>query len=271
MNINRFINFFSSIFNDKKKKVKKEVIQNEEERNIIEHLEDFKTRKVSEIMIPKANMVLIRDDINTNQLYQTFVKKYLTRIPVYKNTNDEIIGFVHIKDFLLHAHKINSKVDEDYDIIKKIIRKIMYTTKLTKCIDLFSKMRKDRINIAIVIDQHGSVEGLVTIESLIEEIVGEIKDEHDPQSEDALFKKIDNRIYIVDPTITIEEFEKIIKIDLCDLENFNDYETLSGFILSYLNRIPVKGELIKHTSGIVFKILEATEKKIVSIQVTLVD
>ncbi|MDZ5760964.1 hemolysin family protein [Lyticum sinuosum] len=240
-----------------------------EERKIVEnqiknHLEDFVSLRVSDIMIPRSDMIVVPSSIDLEKLCDTFIEYSFTRIPVYNKIPDEIIGFVHLKDFLPYVRN-----NEGFDI-HKIIRKIIYIPRSTKCIDLLIKMRKETTHISVVIDEYGGTEGLIMIELLIEKIVGDIRDEHDiERPEQIQIHKISNNSYMLDARTSIEKIKSSIE-DIDWLHNQNgEYETIGGFVLSHLGRMPTKGEVIKDDNRFEIEIIDTDMRKIKMIRLTV--
>lgn len=277
------------------------------EQQIVDHLVEFRNLKVAEVMIPRTEIYAAHTSISSNELKKKFIQYKLTRMPIYKNNLDDLVGFIHVKDFLLYAAnndkemkkntksinkncadknctdgnnanenknksqniKSNDEYENHYFEINKIIRQLIYVPRFTKCIDLLMKMRTEGTHLAVVLDEYGGTEGLVTIAHLVEEVVGNINDEHDYNIEKNIaVRKINDKSYIVDARTSIQDIEERLgKLDFLSEEE-GEYETLGGFILSYLGRIPTKGEKFKHPAGIHIEILEANQRKIKSLKVT---
>ena len=224
-----------------------------EESNIIENLNAFQYFKVGEIMIPRTDLVAIPYDIKFYELKEMFISSGHTRLPVYKVNLDDIVGFLHIKDFIACTN------DESNFEIGKIIHKVIYIPYSARCIDLLDKMKESGTNISVVLDEYGGTEGIVTSDQLIEKILGNIKDEHEKTKED-LIQSLKNGKYIVDAKADIDEVES--KLGISILSEDIDYETFGGFVLSYLDRIPTKGEKVHHSSGITITVTEAEPRRI---------
>lgn len=199
----------------------------QDERNMINNVFEFNDKHVSEIMIPRTDMLAIDNNMSISEVAQYIEDNHIvfSRIPVYKNTIDNIIGIVHFKDILY------SDKDKDKSITN--IMKTPFFVPESKPIDeLFSEMQKKRSIMAIVIDEYGGTSGLVTMEDILEEIVGEIYDEHDTVEE--LYKKIDDNTYIINAELTIFDVEEIMDVRIPE----GNYDTLSGYLIDMLGRIP---------------------------------
>ena len=226
---------------------------------MLKNIITFGDVKVSEVMIPRTDIVGIDVHCSVTELKKIFINEEHARIPVYEETMDEIRGFIHIKDFIRYIGNKKKFIIDD------IIRDIIFVPKSMKIADLLAKMRKQSLHIAIVLDEYGGTEGLVTIEDLVEEIVGDIRDEHDREDEQA-FVKVAAGIYKVEGRADVELLEEEMGITLSD-SNSSDFETFGGFIISYMGCIPKVGQKIKHPSGLKIEITEADQRKIISAMV----
>jgi len=227
-----------------------------EERTILQNVISFGDLRVIDIMIPRTDIATICETVKLPDLKQVIIEKEHTRFPVYKDSLDNITGFLHIKD-LVSLLGTNKSLN-----LKKIIREILFVPPSMKIMDLLLKMQEKRVHIAIVLDEYGGTEGLVTMEDIMEEIVGEIKDEHD-DLEEIKINKIDKDNFEASSRASIKEIEELIDINLTiDEKNEEDYDTIGGLIFYMLSRVPKKGEIIKHPSGLEFKIIEADPRRI---------
>lgn len=233
---------------------------NTEEKEMLQNFVDFKDLKAYEVMVPRTFIVGISENATFEELKEKFNQEEHTRLPIFKENLDEIIGFVHMKDFISFIGK-----EKEFKI-SKVIRELIYAPRSMKLIDLLSKMRQARIHIAIVLDEYGGTEGLVTIEDLVEEIIGDIKDEHD-DSEDPELVKVEGNTITIDGKARIEEIEEKFGVVLSEDED--DFETFGGFVLAYLGKIPAIGERFEHPSGLKIEIIDADKRKIKKAKVTL--
>lgn len=188
-----------------------------------------------------------------------FRKAAHSRLPVYKGTLDEIIGMVHVKDILAYWH-----AEETFQL-KNIIRKVIISTPSTPISILFQEMRSSKVHLSIVVDEHGGTDGLITIEDLLEEITGEIEDEHDTNYNLILSNNVDNSI-IVDARIPLNELEAHYNCALIDPSI--DVDTLGGLIFYFQKSIPEVGKEIRQSNGLVFKIIDADMRRIKKIRVS---
>ena len=228
------------------------------ERVMLDNVIGFSSIEVEEAMVPRADIVAVSENISLQKCISVFRKAAHSRLPVFKDTLDEIIGMVHVKDILTYWNS-----DSDF-LLKNIIRKVIISTPSTPISDLFQEMRRTKIHLSIVVDEHGGTDGLITIEDLLEEITGEIEDEHDTNYNLILNDNSDNSI-IVDARIPISELENYYN---CSLINSSiDVDTLGGLIFYFEKSVPPVGKLIKHSNGLVFEIMESDMRRIKKIKV----
>jgi len=228
------------------------------ERVMLDNVIGFSSIEVEEAMVPRADIVAVSENISLQKCISVFRKAAHSRLPVFKGTLDEIIGMVHVKDILTYWNS-----DSDF-LLKDIIRKVIISTPSTPISDLFQEMRRTKIHLSIVVDEHGGTDGLITIEDLLEEITGEIEDEHDTNYNLILNDDSDNSI-IVDARIPISELENYYN---CSLINSSiDVDTLGGLIFYFEKSVPPVGKLIKHSNGLVFEIMESDMRRIKKIKV----
>ncbi|MBC8500078.1 MAG: HlyC/CorC family transporter [Candidatus Atribacteria bacterium] len=242
------------LFGKKSLKVKKEITQEdlitlidagkdegvieEEEKKMIKNIFEFGDTMVKEVMIPRVDMAYISSDTKIGSILKLIKKMGHSRIPVYEDTIDNIIGILYAKDLLgIYQQWYTSK--EKFDL-KEIIREAYFVPENKKIDELLDIFQKDRIQIAIAVDEYGGTAGLVTMEDVVEEVVGEIIDEYDKEIK--LFEIIEDNTIRVDGNISIEEINEILNIEIPE----NDFETLGGFIFDLLGRVPKKGEKIKY-------------------------
>ena len=241
------------IFIDEHGHVENDVPLENSEKHMLENLLSFRELRVGEVMIPRTDLIGIESEAKFEEIKKHFIETGYTRMPVYRVNLDDIIGFVHIKDVMPYMDGTKSFKLSD------IMRKIIYSPRSTKCIDLLSHMRSETTHIAVVLDEYGGTEGMVLIENLVEKIVGDIPDEHD-RDKKVFIKQIDSFSFFIDARASIQDVEDHIKVGLSHEDG--EYETFGGFILSYLDRVPMKGEKIVHESGIEIEITDAEPRKI---------
>lgn len=209
------------------------------ERKFIHNVFDFSDSTAAEIMIPRINMTSLSSDSTYEEIFTQFKKTMYTRIPVYEDDNpDNIIGFVHMKDFILTKDSPRFKVN-------KILRNVYYTYERKKTSDLFVELREKATNIAIVLDEYGSAVGMITMEDLLEEIVGEIRDEYDAD-EAELIKKIDTHRYLIEGSMKVDDVNEALNLSL----ESEDYDSIGGIMIDRLDRLPKNNETVMLENGI---------------------
>ena len=214
-------------------------------------------------MIPRTDIISVDSEMNINKLVKVIGRTSHSRYPVYDKSRDSIVGMIHIKDVISCWE--NKKIVK----IKKLIRKILFAPHSMSVLDLLLKMRTSNIHMAVIVDEHGGLDGLVTIEDLVEEIVGEIKDEHEAQKESEEDKELilDNGSVKISARMLIKEFEEKYGNIFSSKGNISNIDTMGGLVFHIFGRVPLKGEIIKHQNGCEFEILDADSRKIRTILV----
>jgi CBS domain containing-hemolysin-like protein len=220
------------------------------EEKMIKSILEFDDIKVSEIETPRRDMIMLDSKLKIKDALKVFLKKQHTRMPVYEKYKDNIVGIVHIKDLIKHMQGKNKNIS-----ISKIMYKPYFVPEVKKISDLLRKFQKRKEHMAIVVDEHGSITGLVTLEDVLEEIVGEIMDETDIIAPN--IKKIEKNIWIVDGKSDIDEVNEKLHMKL----KGKGYNTFSGFILKHTGKIPKEGDEITYKS-FKFKIEEIENNRI---------
>lgn len=227
----------------------------DEEKNLLKNLIHFGELTVRDIMIPRTEIMALKRDVTFDDLKRHVIDIGHTRIPVYDDSLDHIAGFIHVKD-LFPCLATHTECD-----IASILREILFVPPSMRIVDLLLKMRVSGCHIAIVVDEYGGTSGLVTMEDLFEEIVGEIQDEHDEEETSSMVRRIGNDIMEVDARIRIGDLEKALG-ESVNRDDEDDYDTLGGYIFSTLGRVPVKGEVLKFPPHYKFEILMADPRRI---------
>jgi CBS domain containing-hemolysin-like protein len=214
-----------------------------------------------DVMVPRADIVSMHIKSGIDELLAVMSEAGHSRFPIYRESLDDVIGIVHIKDVLKYA-----KTKENFDLAK-IVRTVLIAAPSMRVLDLLLEMRLSRVHMALVVDEFGGIDGLVTIEDLVEEIVGEIEDEHDVAEGPKLIERPDGAV-IADARATIEEFEALAGPVLADEERDEDIDTLGGLVFYLADRVPTRGELILHpASGISFEVMEADPRRVKRLRV----
>ncbi|MAI91064.1 MAG: magnesium/cobalt efflux protein [Hyphomonadaceae bacterium TMED5] len=212
-------------------------------------------------MIPRAEIVAIEEQTTLPELIRFFADTTHSRLPVYRETLDDPIGLVHIKDLVL---VLADKSDgEETDEIRPLVgmrRDILYVPPSMRLRDLLVKMQATRIHLALVVDEYGGTDGLVSLEDLVEQIVGEIEDEHD--DDDALMTQKAKGIWEVDARAEIPDFEEEAGFDMSLSEYEDEIDTLGGVVFAIAGRVPQRGEIIRHPNGVDMEIIDADTRRI---------
>ena len=231
----------------------------EKTKKIFSNVIDIHDKCVEDVMVPRANIVAISENSSLKILSSLMSDSKHSRIPVFEDNLDKITGMIHIRDLFNHFEN-SSDIKVQRQATKILSRKILFTSPSMKILDLLLKMRSEKIHMAIVVDEYGGTYGLATIEDLVEEIVGEIEDEHDLVQRE-YFKKISKTNYKLSSRMLIEDFEKKIGKKI-KIEEREKVDTVGGLVFSIAERVPGRGEVINHPSGIEFSVLEADTRRI---------
>lgn len=227
----------------------------EEEKEMINNVFELNDKVASEIMIPRNKIFALDINLSIAEVIEKLSEdtRY-SRIPVFDKTIDNIAGIVYIKDILLSTKNKNSK-------IKTLVKEAYYVSETKKVDELFQELRKNKRQIAIVLDEYGGTAGMVTMEDILEEIVGEIYDEYDKETDK--FKKIDNNTFLFDASIALYDVEKILDVEIDE----EDVDTLGGYLIKELDRIPKDGEKpIIETEDVTYKIEKIFNRKIIKVK-----
>ena len=217
----------------------------------------------SDIMIPRADIGAVELNDSFEKVLEVFIKEAHSRVPIYEKNLDNIIGMIHIKDLVNYQNQKKTETN----FLQNLKREILEIPPSMPVLDLLLKMQLTRLHMGIVIDEYGCTDGLVTIEDVIEEITGEIEDEHDEKNLPMLIKSSLNT-FEASARIEIDELQKVTNVEFLNSYDNDDVDTLGGLIFSITGRVPQRGEIIKHSSGTTFEIKDADPMKIKSVKVT---
>lgn len=223
--------------------------------------------RVDDVAIPKVEIVAVPNDISKDELIATFRDSGMTRLPVYDGTLDTPVGLVHLKDVAL-KYGFNGG-NGDFDLAG-LLRPLLFAPPSMPIAVLMQKMQSDRRHMALVIDEYGGVDGLLTIEDLIEQVVGEIEDEHDAD-EVALWVQEKPGCYMVQARAPLDEFEAEIGFRLLEAEDEEEADTLGGLVFMLTGRVPTRGEVVGHPSGAEFEVMDADPRRIKRLRVWVPD
>ncbi|MCR4657423.1 MAG: hemolysin family protein [Lachnospiraceae bacterium] len=234
------------------------VIENEE-HEMINNVFDFGDSVARDVMIPRVEMTCVSVDVDYNELGKVFKEKKYTRMPVYEDSTDNIIGIINMKDILFIR-------DINHFNIRSLMREANFTFEYKKTSELMIEMRENSISMVCVLDEYGATVGLVTLEDLIEEIVGDIKDEFD-EDEKELIQKEDDRTYIVDGSLKLDDINDFLETEF-ESEN---YDSIGGLVIERLEKLPEGGEIVTLDDGTVLETIEMDKNHIEKIRLTLPD
>lgn len=219
--------------------------------------------RIEDVAIPKAEIEAVPMDIGKDDLVRVFRETGMTRLPVYDGTLDTPVGMIHLKDFALR-HGFNGTGTAF--VMKDMLRPLIYAPPSMPIGVLMQKMQSQRMHMALVIDEYGGVDGLVTIEDLIEQVVGEIEDEHDVD-EGALWTVEKPGVYLAQARAPLDGFETEIGLKLVDDEDEEEVDTLGGLVFMMIGRVPTRGEVIRHDAGAEFEVVDADPRRIKRLRV----
>jgi len=229
------------------------------ERALLTNVLKQRDATVAQIMVPRADIVSVEFGTPVTDVIKLLVEQGHSRVPVYRDTLDEVVGMVHIKD-LAGVILDDSNAEIANPDLEKTMRPVIFVAPSARVLDLLLEMRIKRTHMAMVIDEYGGIDGLVTIEDLVEQIVGEISDEHDDESELELTDRADGTV-IADARVTLVSF-----IDrygpLFTEEELSEHDTLGGLVFRLTGRVPSRGELVAHPNGIEFEVMDADPRRI---------
>ena len=234
-----------------------------QERVMLGNLLRLGELKVADVMVPRAEILAVDETIGLAELLKLFREVQHSRLPVFRDTLDDPTGLIHVKDVLglLEAEPNGAYCLSPYARITALRRPILFAPPSMRALDLLLKMQASRTHLALVIDEYGGTDGLVSIEDIIEQIVGDIADEHDDVTA-AL--KLDGDGYIADARMDLDDFKTDTGHDFLvdDDENAPDIDSLGGLVVSLLGRVPLRGEIVTHPDGSEFQVLEADPRRV---------
>ncbi|MEM6666473.1 MAG: hemolysin family protein [Pseudomonadota bacterium] len=260
-----------------------------EERALLRNILGLRERRVEDAMVPRADIIAVDTSIALGDLLHIFREAGHSRIPVFKETLDDPQGMVHVKDLMnfitqgatlsraaLEKRKTEPPAGLDLKKVNlgrglggtRLLRKVLFVPPSMPTLDLLAQMQATRNHMAIVVDEYGGTDGLVTIEDLVEEIVGDIEDEHDAEDDGVLIRQLADGGYVLDARISIEDLAAETGIDVSQDEAAAEVDTLGGFVFAMLGRVPVRGEILRYGAELDVEILDADPRRIKRVRVT---
>jgi len=225
------------------------------ERAMLSNLLRFGELRVDDVMVPRADIAAVERATGMAELVKLFAEVGHSRLPVYRETLDDVIGMVHVRDLLPLWGS------EEGFALERVARRVLFVPPSMRVVDLLLQMRTTRIHMALVVDEYGGTDGLVTIEDLVEEIVGDIQDEHDNEESPQLVEK-PGGVIEADARTPVEDLEKRLGVTLLDEDREEDIDTLSGLVSTLAGRVPSRGELIAHPAGVEFEVADADPRRV---------
>ena len=207
-----------------------------------------------DVMVPRADIVAVDISEGFEAAFRQISAAAHSRVPAYEGNQDNVRGMLHIKDLVAHS------LSPEQPVLRDLLRPVLFVSPAIRLLDLLQEMRLKRQHLALVIDEFGGVDGLITIEDLVEEIVGEIEDEHD-DTDAPQFEIINEDIAVADARLEMEELEAHIGITL-ECDERDEIDTLGGFIFALAGHVPVRGEVLHHSSGLEFEVLDSDPRKL---------
>ena len=258
----------------------------QEAKSMMLNIIEFSGLRVDDVMVPRVDIVAIDETDTMRELLEKFIEANHSRMPVYRETLDGVTGMIHVKDFMrwMTARGARKKKPTKTDrpslsglsiaaselstSVKQagINREVLFVPPSMPATDLLVRMQASHTHLAIVIDEYGGTEGLVSIEDLVEVIVGDISDEHD-NDEDLHIRPVEDKIYSADGRVDIAQLEDLLKIDLLSDEEEEEADTLAGLVFKIAGRVPTRGEIIRHGSGLEFEILESDPRRVKRVRI----
>ena len=260
-----------------------------EAKSMMLNIIEFSSLRVDDVMVPRVDIVAIDEADTMQDLLEKFIDANHSRVPVYRETLDGVTGMIHVKDFLRWlvargAKKRRTTKPEKADQpppaglsiaaatlatpVKQagLNREVLFVPPSMPATDLLVRMQASHTHLAIVIDEYGGTEGLVSIEDLVEVIVGDISDEHDTD-ENLEIKPVEDKIYAADGRIDLSELEELLAVDLLPEDEEEEADTLAGLIFKIAGRVPTRGEIIRHDSGLEFEILDSDPRRVKRVRI----
>ena len=231
-----------------------------QERVLIANIRKVHERNAADVMVPRVDIVALDVETPFPELVRCMIEQGHSRVPIYRESLDDVIGFIHVKDVL------GPVAEGRPGKLSAILRQALFVAPSVPILDLLVQMRQQRIHIAMVIDEFGGIDGLVTIEDLIEEIVGEIEDEHDETGGPRILERADGTL-IADARTPIEALEERRGTKLRPAGEQEEVDTLGGLVSTLAGRVPKRGEVIKHPTGLEFEVLDADPRRVKRLRV----
>lgn len=232
---------------------------NPEEKIMLHNILALGETEVGDVMVPRSDVIGLPDDVSVQDIQALLAEHGHTRMPVYQDTLDKVVGFLHIKDLVQYIGR-----DAPFKI-EEVMRPMIAVPPSMKIVNLLVRMRSTGMHMALVVDEYGGTDGIITLEDLFEQIVGDIHDEYDENEKVPLFRRVSKNIAVVDAKMDIELLEEHLNIGLRNGEE-ESYNTLGGLIFTLLGQVPDQGDKIEH-NGLIFEIVQADLRRIEKVRI----
>jgi hemolysin (HlyC) family protein len=234
-------------------------------REMLLNLRNLRQMRVEDVSVPRADIIAVSEEASLEEVVAVFQSSTVSRLPVYRETLDQPLGMVHLKDLALRFGF--GMGAEGFDL-RGLVRPLLYAPPSMQIGVLLQKMQAARIHMALVIDEYGGVDGLVTIEDLLEQIVGDIADEHD-EAEDQLWSREAPGVYQAQARMDLEEFEAVTGVTLADSALEDEVDTLGGLVIRLSGRVPARGEIVTLPDGHEVEVVDADARRVKRLRVRL--
>lgn len=257
---------------------------NGDARSMMRNVIGFADMRVNDLMVPRANIIAVEDTSTMRELLAQFIEANHSRLPVYRESLDDVAGMIHVKDYLRWMTSKGSKkktklvpeagvtlaAKELSSTIKQhpsLLRDVLFVPPSMPAPDLLLKMKASHIHLAIVVDEYGGTDGIVSLEDLVEVIIGDISDEHDTDDEHDMLYMVDEKTYVANAQVEISKLDERLKVDLLPDDQEDEADTLAGLVFEMAGRVPARGEIIKHPSGLEFEIMDSDARRIKRVRI----
>jgi CBS domain containing-hemolysin-like protein len=253
----------------------------EETKSMMLNLIEFADLRVGDVMVPRADIVAVEEGATMRVVFERFIEANHSRMPVYRETLDDVAGMIHVKDFLRWMSQMSGKKSKSktaFNIAASELaltvkqaglnREVLFVPPSMPAADLLVKMQASHIHLALVVDEYGGTDGLISIEDLVEEIVGNIEDEHDTGEEGTIRPEGENQ-YLADARVELTKLEELVGIDLLPDEEEGEADTLAGLVYEIAGRVPSRGEIIRHPKGLDFEIVDSDPRRVKKLRITV--
>jgi CBS domain containing-hemolysin-like protein len=253
-------------------------------RSMMKNVIGFADMRVKDIMVPRVNIVAVDEETNLQALLALFIEANHSRLPIYRESLDDVVGMVHVKDFLrwmaakgkrkktkgtaetgleLPAKELTSSLKQH----TSLKREVLFVPPSMPAPDLLLKMKASHIHLAIVVDEYGGTDGIVSLEDLVEVIIGDISDEHDTDEEQGMLVKVDEQTYLANAQVEIVRLDEMLNVHLLPDDQKDEADTLAGLLFELVGRVPARGEILKHSSGLEFEIVDSDARRIKRVRI----